>query len=102
MLSARLTETITIKTPTTSKNAIGTPTRTLTELLTTRAGVKYMTGGERLNGDYIAPYESVIFTIRKRAGITNESVVSWDGKDYEIQAIQKIGRTGLKLICKNG
>ena len=67
---------------------------------TARANVRYLRGSEALKMNEITEIKALQFSIRYRNDITHDTFIKYDGKMYDVQAIEEIGRReGLRITA---
>ena len=92
MAIGNLDRCITIQDFTRSQNEYGETTEAWTDTTSTRAGVKYKSGGESVFSNKETATADVIFTIRYRATLTVKSRIVFEGVNYDILHIAQTGR----------
>ncbi len=99
MIAGALNKRISIEIEVTTKNSVGTPIETYTELKKTFASLKYITGGTDFNEGAQAN-SSHDFSIRYDSEVNYKCRVVFEGEYYKILAIELIGqKDGMRLRC---
>ena len=95
-----LDEEIVFRKYTETRDKYGGATKTWTTHATEWARVEYpATGtGEKYMADEKTAFQRVVFTIRHRGDLDAKMVVQYDGKEYDIEGIAKIGRFAFETI----
>jgi len=101
MISGRLRHRITIKQPAITRDAVGAPVNTLTDIATVWANVGFASGRERWANEHTVNNYDAVVTIRYMPGITEDMQVHHDGRVLDIKAIiDPLGnKSELKLLC---
>lgn len=102
MQAGRLDRRITLKTVTETQDTAGQVTRTLTDLATVWAE-KRTTGRELWRAQQVNAEVSAVYVIRYRSDVSPDMRIydTEDGLDYDILAINEIGRReGLEIHAK--
>lgn len=84
------------------QNSIGEPVKTVNQLFTARAMAEPTRGTEEIDGK-VREITQGVYVIRKRAGLReypNLQLVD-DGQVFHVYHIEKIGRTHLRLHCRD-
>jgi SPP1 family predicted phage head-tail adaptor len=104
MRFGRMDRRVTIQRATLATNEYGERAETWGTLATMWAEIsyKYGSGSESIQSDQILAKQPVSFVIRystTTSGILPSDRVSYDGKIYQIEAVQEIGRSeGLRIV----
>jgi SPP1 family predicted phage head-tail adaptor len=100
MKAGRLDRRVTLQTCTISQEADGGVLRTYQDLATVWASVAPEKGQETFSDDQPLARQSVVFTIRYRAGVLPKGRVQYQGRFYNIRDVSEIGRReGLKITA---
>jgi SPP1 family predicted phage head-tail adaptor len=92
MAIGNLDRCITLQDYTTVQNEYGEKSQTWTTTATTRAWVRYKSGGESVFATKETMTADLIFTIRYRSGITTKTRIVYGGFNYDILHIAETGR----------
>lgn len=92
MAIGNLDRCITIQDYTNTRDEYGGAVKGWTTTATTKAWVKYKSGGESVYATKDTETADLIFVIRYRASLTTKSRIIYDGNTYDIKHIAEAGR----------
>lgn len=100
MKAGRLDRRVILQSCTISQEADGGVIRTYQNVATVWASVTPEKGQENFADDQPIARQSVVFTIRYRAGVEPKGRVQYQGRFYNIRDVQEVGRReGLKIVA---
>ena len=97
---AQLTERITIKVLSTTKQPNGEVTEQWSDLATVWADAIPLSGKENYSSDQNAPSQSYRFLIRHRTDIDTTNKIVWAGKEFDIHSINPYFKAGMNKITE--
>lgn len=101
MRAGNLDQRVTFLTKTTTAGAANFPVETWSPAFTCWAEVRELSASERTAAPKIMPTRTATFYIRWRTDIDETMQIRWDGVDWNITGIKRIGRReGLELAAE--
>jgi len=103
MLAASLNRVITIQRKTSSKDSLGTPTETWSDLQTMRSGVYYTGGSKVWESDQQGELHlsAVVFIFRYLSNFGYDCRIKYDDDIFEITSIEKLNRRdGYRVVTR--
>ncbi len=102
--SGMLRESVTIQSPTNTRDSVGGFTTVWTDVLATRAQVRGLSGSEQFFAQRLEANASVKVTIRYRSGITEDMRVLIRDEPYQIRYIDNLEFRDrwLVMTCERG
>lgn len=99
--TGRMDRKITLQRPTVTKNAIGEPIESWTNVAVVWADRRGISNSERFQADATRAATTARFFIHWMSGIDSTMRVQVDGKNYRINGVNEVGyREGLELLAE--